>query len=89
MTEQEKKILSYAKRTMAAQRNPYGSVEKVFPLAVDSLAADAETRYLGIKNTAAIPTEALSRLSQAGFALHTVDRMSFGGRAVDMGFGIL
>ncbi len=85
MTEREKSLLLHAKMTMAAYKNPYGSVERVFPLAIDCPDGSGKLRYLGVKNGSAIPEEAVKRLKQAGYALHTIDRASFGGRAVDMG----
>ena len=85
MAGREEAILLHAKMTMAAEKNPYGSVEKVFPLAINSYVREGGRGYLGIKNVSAIPAEAVERLKRAVYALHTLGRASFGGRAVDMG----
>ena len=77
-------VIFHAKMTMAAWKNPYGSVERVFPLAIDGFAQGKTARYLGIKNVASIPEEIVFRLEKAGYALHTLDKAAYGGRAVDM-----
>ncbi|MCI8474755.1 MAG: hypothetical protein HFF07_05400 [Oscillospiraceae bacterium] len=82
MTQEE--LIRRAKMTFAAQRDPYGSVEKVFPLAIDRCGEDNFSGYLGVKNMAPMPQRAVEALTGAGFALHTLDRASWGGRAVDM-----
>ena len=62
----EEAILLHAKMTMAAEKNPYGSVEKVFPLAINSYVREGGRGYLGIKYVSAIPAEAVERLKRAG-----------------------
>ena len=83
MVSQEE-LIRRAKMTFAAQRDPYGSIEKVFPLAIDRCMEEGFAGYLGVKNMAPMPRRAVETLEQAGFALHTLDRPSWGGRAVDM-----
>ncbi len=78
-------MIYHAKMTMAALKNPYGSVEKVFPLAIDLFSEKKDARYLGVKNVPAVPADFISRLGKAGYVLHTLDRASYGGRAVDIG----
>lgn len=70
--------------TLTAQRNPYGSVEKTFPLALDRCAEEGFAGYLGVKNISPLPHGAIAALGRAGYALHTLDRASYGGRAVDL-----
>ena len=81
---QNEDVIFHAKMTMAAWKNPYGSVERVFPLAIDGFAQGKTVRYLGIKNVASIPEEIVFRPEKAGYALHTLDKAAYGGRAVDM-----
>lgn len=59
--EWEKIFLYHAKMTMAAQKNPYGSVEQVFPLALNRFAGGRQARYLGVKNVPQIPGELIER----------------------------
>lgn len=80
----QEELVRRAKMTFAAQRDPYGSVEKVFPLAIDCCLEEGFAGYLGVKNMAPMPRRAVEALTGAGFALHTLDRASWGGRAVDM-----
>lgn len=82
--EWEKIFLYHAKMTMAAQKNPYGSVEQVFPLALNRFAGGRQARYLGVKNVPQIPGELIERLADGGYELHTLDKAASGGRAVDM-----
>ena len=83
MVSQEE-LIRRAKMTFAAQRDPYGSIEKVFPLAIDHCMEENFAGYLGVKNMAPMPWRAVEALTRGGFALHTLDRPSWGGRAVDM-----
>lgn len=80
----EDELLYHAKMTMAAQKNPYGSVKQVFPLAFNGFADGRTVRYLGVKDMASTPGEVVARLAEHGYALHTLDKASSGGRAVDM-----
>ena len=77
-------IIRRAKMTLAAQRDPYGSVERVFPLALDRCGEERFAGYLGVKNISPLPQTAIDALSRAGYALHTLDRAAYGGRAVDI-----
>lgn len=81
-------VESFAKKTFLALQNPYHTVEEVYPNAIDSVRISMEqfgnARYVGCKQTSVIPQTLLEKLNQHGFLLHTRDKMSLGGRAVDM-----
>lgn len=79
-----KELLRRAKMTLAAQINPYRSVERVFPLALDAIQTGESTGYLGVKNVPQIPQSAVEALAGVGFVLHTLDKAALGGRAVDI-----
>jgi hypothetical protein len=83
----DKRIAMYAKKTFMALRNPYGSVERVFVQAFDvfGTGADRPYRYMGIKDLFQIPHDLVAALEEKGsYRLHTLDRCSDGGRAVDI-----
>ena len=83
--ENSKKICQYAKKTFLAMQNPYGSVKQVFPLAIDRFLESKEVVYIGIKNHKAIPTSLIQKLEEEGtYVLHTIDKSSLGGRAIDI-----
>lgn len=79
-------LTKYAKKTFLALKNPYSTIDQVFPLAVDSILPlmDSTFYFMGVKNNDAIPRTILDRLTKKNFILHTLDKMSLGGRAVDM-----
>lgn len=79
------RIADYAKKTFIALKNPFGSVEKVYPAVIDKVADDEQSRYLGIKNVHQIPKSLLQTLAAEGYHLHTLDKASQSGRAVDVG----
>ncbi len=82
------KLENYAKKTFLALKNPYHTVIKVNPLIIDLVAPSLEKHgavwYTGIKNTNGIPAELKKQLEENGFLFHTLDKMAFGGRAVDL-----
>ncbi|MDD2993151.1 MAG: hypothetical protein PHG73_06360, partial [Pygmaiobacter sp.] len=80
------RIITYAKKTFVALKNPCHSVEKVFPEALDAFAEVGEenVRFVGAKNRVEVPHSLLQKLRQVGYRLHTLDAASAGGRAVDL-----
>lgn len=80
----DKQQISLAEKTFLALLNPYGSVDRTFPLALRQAEGDDAIRYVGVKGRVQIPTTLVRALRRAGFVLHTVDRQSLGGRAVDV-----
>lgn len=80
----EEYLIGLAEKTFLALLNPYGSVEKAFPLALRNAAGKKPIRYVGIKNRVQITAGLLKSLEKKNFHLHTLDRQSFGGRAVDI-----
>lgn len=78
------KTVDLAKKTFLAMSNPYGSVQEVFPNAIDESLQEQNPRYVGVKNQNVYSEEFLLNLRKAGFILHTVDKMAMGGRAVDL-----
>ncbi len=73
-----------AKKTFLALQNPYGTVEKVFPLAIN-VYKEGSPAYVGVKNHSSIPIQLIRKLENTKkYALHTLDCNSLGGRAVDM-----
>lgn len=76
-------VIDNAKKTFLAMNNPYGSVEKVFPLAINSFNDSDEVIYFGVKNVGPIPFSIIKKLGNKGYALHTLDKGSHSGRAVD------
>ncbi|WP_277631165.1 amidase family protein [Atopococcus tabaci] len=78
-------IILSAKKSFLAMKNPYDSVERVFPMAIDELTAHKEVFYTGVKNVPQIPASLLKKLKQNGqYVVHTLDKAAIGGRAVDM-----
>ncbi len=78
----------YAKQTFLALLNPYGTVVHTYPGIIDkvkpSIKKHGYAYYLGSKQTSMIPDSLIKRMGENGFLQHTIDRMSYGGRAVDM-----
>lgn len=77
-------MIRHAQQTFLALKDPFHSVEKVYPLAIREVEKNENTHYTGIKNVAQIPSGLIRRLKSCGYEPHTVDRCSLGGRAVDM-----
>ena len=82
------KMEQYARKTFLALKNPYHTVERVYPNVIDRVRTAQETHgyafYTGYKQTASIPGGLPGKMEAEGFLTHTRDRMSLGGRAVDM-----
>lgn len=76
--------IGLAEKTFLALLDPYGSVERTFPLALRQSGGGDKVRYVGVKNRVQIPERLLRALRHGGFYLHTVDGQSLGGRAVDV-----
>ena len=76
--------IGLAEKTFLALLDPYGSVERTFPLALRQSGGGDSVRYVGVKNRVQIPERLLRSLRTGGFYLHTVDAQSLGGRAVDV-----
>ena len=78
----------YAKKTFLALKNPYHTVEKVYPNVINKVRTAWEKLgyafYTGYKQTASIPDSLMERMEAGGFLTHTRDRMALGGRAVDL-----
>ncbi|WP_300963560.1 amidase family protein, partial [Faecalibaculum rodentium] len=77
------RIREYAKKTFLAMKNPAGSVQEVFVNALDRIGEENDCQYMGVKNVRQIPADLVKKLEGNGFALHTLDRHSHNGRAVD------
>ena len=75
-------IESFAKKTFLALKNPYHTVEAVYPNVIDSVTPSMErvgnACYVGCKQTSVIPGTLFEKLEQHGFLLHTRDKMSLG-----------
>lgn len=78
------RVIKYAQQTFLAIKNPYESVEKVFPQAIYKTEVFEETHYVGVKNVSQIPKSILKKLNSYGYVLHTLDKASVNGRAVDI-----
>ena len=78
-----RKEILYAKKTFLAMKNPYNSITKVFPLAINSFEKNSDTKYLGVKDVPTIPLSLVHKLEANHYVLHTLDKSSRGGRAVD------
>ncbi|WP_312443473.1 amidase family protein [Lacrimispora sp.] len=82
------KLETYAKKTFLALKNPYCTVNQVYPRIIDLVAPSLEKHgfawYIGIKDTPVIPEKLKERLNESGFLFHTADKMALGGRAVDL-----
>ena len=73
----------YAKKTFLALKNPYHTVEKVYPNVIDKVRAalgkNGYAFYTGYKQTASISDTLMERMEAGGFLTHTRDRMALGG----------
>lgn len=78
-------IIQAAKKSFLAMKDPYHSVERVFPGVLDAFAQGEDYYYVGVKDKPQIPFALLEQLRERGqYVLHTIDKASIGGRAVDM-----
>jgi len=77
-------IIQAAKKTFIALKNPYGSVEKVYPNIISAYQTQDQVYYTGIKNCAQIPPAFVQELRTKGFYMHTLDKASVAGRAIDL-----
>jgi hypothetical protein len=78
-------IKDAAKKSFLAFKDPYNSVEQVFPEIIDEIKSNEEYFYTGVKNVLQIPHELLKQLKiKENYLLHTLDSHAIGGRAVDM-----
>ena len=81
-----KAVIRAAKKTFIAFKNPYGSVEKVYPNIIEAYDNSGKNPvyYVGVKNTSLISPGFIHGLRAGGFYLHTLDKASVSGRAVDI-----
>ena len=77
------KIQKYAYKTMLAMKNPFKSVDRVYPLAFDEI-SNHDGYYFGVKNSLYLTNEMEEKLNQCSYYLHTRDQSSLGGRAIDI-----
>ena len=77
------KVIAYAKKTMLALKNPYGSVLRVFPNAINAFEKSENVLLLGVKDHSSIPHKLVHLLESNNMVLHTIDSCSLGGRAID------
>lgn len=78
-----KKVIDYAKKTFLAFKDPYNSIYKVYPLAINRFEDNPNIKYLGVKNVSSIPLSLIEKLESSNYVLHTIDKSSHNGRAVD------
>lgn len=67
---------------MMALRNLFKSVIKVHPQAFENISSESKG-YMGVKNVPYISDEFIQFMERKGYLLHTVDKASLGGRAID------
>ena len=77
------KIQKYAYKTMLAMKNPLKSVDTVYPLAFEKISNESGY-YFGVKNSLWLTDEMETKLNQCSYYLHTRDKSSLGGRAIDI-----
>lgn len=77
------KIKEYAFKTILAMKNPFKSVDSVFPLALENI-SENESYYIGIKDTIFLTSLMEKKLKEASYFVHTRDKSSIGGRAIDI-----
>lgn len=80
------KFKKLTKQTLLALKNPYQSVNHVFEYVVDQIDENNvnDVHYVGIKDVEQIPHSVAEKLTKHYFYLHTLDRSSLGGRAIDI-----
>lgn len=70
---------------MAAMRDPYHSVDAVYPLAINGFNNGKKVKFIGVKNTPVIPKQLLDKLEATDkYRIHTLDGMAYGGRGIDV-----
>ncbi|HHX67649.1 MAG: amidase family protein [Miniphocaeibacter sp.] len=77
-----KKYIEYAKKTFVAYENPYNSVVKTFGKAINKL--EPNSYYYGIKDIDGFDEKIFEKLDNNNFIRHTIDKSSYGGRAIDI-----
>lgn len=77
-------VENFAKKSFLALKNPYHTVLKVNPMIIDDIYNYSKVYYVGYKNHNILCDEFKNRLHQKGFLNHTIDKMSYGGRALDL-----
>lgn len=79
----EKIMRELAKKSFIALRDPYHSIDKVFPQVIDKVTAETFS-YIGVKNRPEIPRSLIATFEDTNrYGLHTLDAHSLGGRAID------
>ena len=80
------KFKKLAKQTLLAIKNPYASVNHVFQYVIDQINDEniQDVHYVGIKDVEQIPHSVAEKLKMHHYYLHTLDRASLGGRAIDI-----
>jgi len=79
------KIKSMAKKSFLGLKDPYNTVENIFPEIIEHVSNTEKYYYIGTKNVPEIPHELISHLQSNGnYLLHTLDSSATGGRAIDM-----
>ncbi|MBL1227934.1 hypothetical protein IW492_01655 [Enterococcus sp. BWB1-3] len=73
-----------AKKSFIALKNPYDSVEKVYPMIIDQFKENGSIYYAGVKNRSQISSAFVQSLEEIGIYLHTLDRAATAGRAIDI-----
>lgn len=72
----------HEKMKAVALINPFKSVDQRFDIETN---VDDEFNYLGVKNVVQIPRSLIETLEKTGhYGLHTLDKSSHGGRAIDL-----
>lgn len=72
----------HEKMKAVALINPFKSVDQKFDIETN---VDDEFNYLGVKNVVQIPRSLIEKLEKTGhYGLHTLDKSSHGGRAIDL-----
>lgn len=78
----EADMMNHLQMDHLAEMNPYQSVSKIVSHAIES---EDNRRYVGVKDVEQIPETLIENLEHTGrYRLHTLDRHSYGGRAVDL-----
>lgn len=78
-------VIDAANKTFIAMKNPYGSVTRVFPQALEQFRDGNPHRYIGVKDKVQVPRTLIEKLQQkSNYILHTIDQASIGGRAIDV-----
>jgi len=84
MQNPQNTIISAAQKSFIALKNPHSSVEKVYPNIIEAYKTREDVFYTGVKNSALIPPDFIKALGHEGFFVHTLDKASTAGRAIDM-----